>query len=92
MEFLILKSILPLHFALNFPPKIRNFSDSNILDVKVGVVVVGVGVVVTVGHGDNSGTSFNWHFTIKPISCRYHDNEGWLENKQTNRRIKYYQK
>ena len=20
------------------------------------------------GHGDNSGTSFNWHFSVKPIS------------------------
>ena len=53
----------------------------------VGEVVVGV--VVTVGHGDNSGSSFNWHFTIKPISCRYHDNEASslrrVAGKQTNK-------
>ena len=30
--------------------------------VVVVVVVVGVG-----GHGDNRGTSFNWHFSVKPI-------------------------
>ena len=35
--------------------------------VGVGVVVVGVGVVG--GHGDNSGTSFNWHFSVKPKIC-----------------------
>ena len=46
--------------CLNFPPKN--------LDVIVGVV----GVVVVVGHGDNRGTSFNWHFSVKPkIENRY---------------------
>ena len=30
-----------------------------------------VGVVVVGGHGDNSGTSFNWHFSVKPITVKY---------------------
>ena len=29
-------------------------------------VIVVVVVVVGGGHGDNRGTSFNWHFSVKP--------------------------
>ena len=47
--------IFPIHIFLNFLPK------------NLDVIVVGVVVVVVGGHGDNSGTSFNWHFSVKPI-------------------------
>ena len=32
-------------------------------------MIVVVGVVVVVGRCDNSGTSFNWHFSVKPKSA-----------------------
>ena len=98
MEFLILKSILPLyfaftftftftfafcilhfafciyicilHFEFKFPAKNSEFFRFKCLnfppkDLDV-IVVVGGGVVVVVGgHGDNRGTSFNWHFSVK---------------------------
>ena len=56
MEFLILKSILPLHFAFTFAFCILHLHLHLHLHLDV-IVVVGV-----VGHGDNSGTPL--HFAI----------------------------
>ena len=61
-----------LHFEFKFPAKNSEFFrfkylnfPPNFLDVIVVGVGVGVGVVVVVGRCDNSGTSFNWHFSVK---------------------------
>ena len=60
-----------LHFEFKFPAKNSEFFRFKCLNfppknLDVIVVVVGVGVVG--GRCDNRGTSFNWHFSVKPIN------------------------
>ena len=65
-NFKLVQNVLHFQLAFKFPAKNSEFFRFKYLNFPPKFLDVIVGVVVG-GHGDNRGTSFNWHFSVKPI-------------------------